>query len=149
MNIVRVKTLESQVDDSLASERFQTFVLTAFGLAALCLAMLGIYGVLNYAVASRRNEIGIRMALGADKQSIYALTMRQTVTPLVGGFFGGWLLGIFISRYVAAQLYGVQGIDAMTTLAVAALFMAAAALASYLPARRAASIQPMDALRIE
>ena len=149
LNIVRVKTLDSQVDDSLAPERFQTFVLTAFGLAALGLAMLGIYGVLNYAVASRRNEIGIRMALGADKQSIYALTMRQTVTPLVTGFVGGWLLSLFISRYVAAQLYGVQGIDAMTTLAVAALFITAAALASYLPARRAASIQPMDALRIE
>ena len=149
LNIVRVKTLDRQVDDSLAHERFQTFVLAGFGMAALFLAMLGIYGVLSYAVASRRNEIGIRMALGADKQSIYAMTMRQTVTPLVTGFAGGWIMSIFVSRYVAAELYGVQRIDARTTLLVAALFVTAAALASYLPARRAASIEPMDALRVE
>ncbi len=149
LNIVRVKTLDRQVVDSLAQERFQTFVLAGFGMAALFLAMLGIYGVLSYAVASRRNEIGIRMALGADKQSIYAMTMRQTVTPLVTGFVGGWIMNIFVSRYVAAELYGVQRMDARTTLLVAALFVTAAALASYLPARRGASIEPMDALRVE
>lgn len=147
VNIIRIKTLGGQVNDSLAVERFQTMILISFAAAALFLAALGIYGVLNYAVASRRSEIGIRMALGAVRQNIYALTVRQVATPIVIGFLGGWATSLVLTRYVASLLYGVKAVDASITLVIAALFLLAATAAVYLPARRAASIQPMDALR--
>ena len=91
VTIARIKTLESQVDDSLAPERFQVVVLIGFGLSALLLAMLGIYGVLSYSVASRKQEIGIRIALGANRQSIYSLTLAEAAAPVLAGLAVDWL----------------------------------------------------------
>jgi ABC-type antimicrobial peptide transport system permease subunit len=149
VTIARVKTLDSQVKDSLSTERFQTFVLVAFGAAALLLAMLGVYGILSYAVAGRTQEIGLRMALGATRQSIYSLTMSEASLPVGIGLFAGWAASVIAAKFVQKLLYGVTAIDWPVTIVVAILFLACATAAAFVPARRAASIDPMQALRAE
>lgn len=147
LTIARVKTLDTQISDSLSVERFQTLALISFGAAALLLAMLGIYGVLNYAVEARRREIGVRMALGASRGSVYALTLAEAGVPVLAGLIAGLAGATYAGRLVQKLLYGVPTLDVTVTLGVIALFLAAAALAAFLPARRAASIDPMAALR--
>jgi len=137
------------LSDSLAPERFETAVLSGFGAAALFLAMLGVYGVLSYTVAVRRQEIGVRMALGATRENIYRLTMRDAFIPVAAGLASGWLLSLILARLVRSLLYGVRTIDTTVSLIVICLFLLAAAIAAFLPARRAASIDPMQALRTE
>jgi predicted permease len=149
VTIDRVKTLDSQVNDSLSIERFQTFILVAFGIAALLLAMLGVYGILSYTVAGRTQEIGLRMALGATRQSIYSLTMSDAAIPVAAGLAAGWAASVMAGKLVQNLLYGVTAIDWPVTFAVAILLLACAAAAAFLPARRAASIDPMQALRSE
>lgn len=147
--IARVKTLASQVNDSLATERLQTGLLMSFGVAALLLSVLGIYGVLSYSVASRTQEIGIRMAVGASRGDIYRLTIRSLLSPVMLGLAAGWLTSALMGRIYTKMLYGVQAGDLSVTLITVFVFMAAASTASYLPARRAASIDPLEALRME
>lgn len=149
VTIARVKTLDSQVNDSLSTERFQTFILVAFSVGALLLAMLGVYGILNYMVAGRRQEIGVRMALGATRQSIYSLTMSEAAIPVAGGLLAGWLASVVAGKVVQKLLYGVTAIDWSVGVSVAALLIACATAAAFLPARRAASIDPMQVLRTE
>jgi ABC-type antimicrobial peptide transport system permease subunit len=149
VTITRVKTLDSQVSDSLAPERFQTMVLMTFGIAALLLAMLGIYGVLSYSTATRKQEIGVRIALGATRRGIYALTLGEAATPVVGGLLAGLIASVLAGRAIQRMLYGTQAVDPSVTLIVIVLFLAAALAAAFLPARRAASVDPMEALRSE
>ena len=149
MVVARVKTMDSQVVDSLASERFQTLVLAGFGLAALLIAMLGIYGVLSYSVSVRRQEIGVRMALGASRGSVYRLTMFAACVPVLAGLVSGLAASIAAGRIVGKLLYGVRVLDASVMLTVSVLFLLSAAVAAFLPARRAASVDPMQALRTE
>jgi ABC-type antimicrobial peptide transport system permease subunit len=137
------------VKDSLAGERFQTFILVALGLAALLLAMLGVYGVLSYVVAGRRQEFGVRMALGATRQSIYSLTMSEAAVPVFIGLIAGWGASVLAGGLVQKLLYGVTAVDWSVTAIVAILFTACATGAAFLPAHRAAGIDPMQALRTE
>jgi predicted permease len=148
-NIGRVKMLDAQLRDSLGQERFQTMILTGFGLSALLLAMLGIYGVLSYAVETRQQEIGVRMALGATRAEIYSLTMGQAGAPVLGGLASGLVASALAGRLIRRLLFGVEVMDATVIVAVAAVFLLAAAAAAFLPARRAASVDPMAALRAE
>jgi len=147
--IARVKTLDSQLTDSLAPERFQTVVLVTFGIAALLLAMLGIYGVLSYSVAARKQEIGVRMALGATRSRVYALTLAEVGAPVLGGLASGLIASSLAGRAIEKLLYGTKAADPVVILAVTGLFLLAAGTAAFLPARRAASVDPMDALRAE
>jgi predicted permease len=147
--ISRVKTLDSQLTDSLAPERFQTMVLTVFGAAALLLAMLGIYGVLSYSTANRKQEIGVRIALGATRRGIYTLTLGDAATPVSLGLATGLIASILAGRAIQRLLYGTQAVDPSVALIVIALFLSAAIAAAFLPARRAASVDPMEALRCE
>jgi predicted permease len=149
VTIARVKTLDSQVTDSLATERFQTFVLVAFGASALLLAMLGIYGVLSYSVATRKQEIGVRMAIGATRSSIYALTLAEAGFPVLAGLATGLFASFLAGRMIRNLLYGIDVIDPAVILIVTGLFLVSAGAAAFLPARRAASVDPMDALRAE
>jgi predicted permease len=149
VTIARVKTLDSQVMDSLSIERFQTFVLVAFGIAALLLAMLGIYGILSYTVAGRTQEIGVRMALGATRQSIYSLTLSEAARPVLIGLIAGWAANLMAGKLVQRLLYGVTATDWSVAVTVTILLGACATAAAFLPARRAASVDPMYALRTE
>lgn len=147
--IARIKSLDTQMADSLASERFQTTLLVAFGTIALLLAMLGIYGILSYTVATRKQEIGLRMALGATRERIYALVMSEATLPVLAGLSAGWAASLAASRVVQTLLYSVKQVDGGLTLAVVTLFLVAAGIAAFLPTRRAAGIAPMEALREE
>jgi ABC-type antimicrobial peptide transport system permease subunit len=149
VTIASVKTLDSQVTDSLATKRFETFVLVAFGASALLLAMLGIYGVLSYSVATRKQEIGLRMTLGATRNSIYALTFGETGIPVFAGMVTGLVASFLAGRTIQNLLYEIHVIDPAVILIVTGLFLVSAAAAAFLPARRAASLDPMDALRAE
>jgi predicted permease len=149
VTIARVKTLDSQVKDSLSSERFQTFILIAFGVGALLLAMLGVYGILSYIVAGRTQEIGLRMALGATRQSVYSLTLSEAALPVMVGLVSGWAASVVAGKLVQKLLYGVTAIDWPVAAIVGVLFLVCAAAAAFVPARRAAGVDPMQALRTE
>jgi predicted permease len=149
VTIARVKTLDAQLNDSLATERFETMVLLSFGAAALLLAMVGIYGVLSYSMVTRKQEIGVRMALGATRAKIYALTFAEAGAPVFAGVIAGLAASMLAGRTIQKLLYGIQAVDPPVILTVSGLFLLSAAAAAFLPARRAASADPMDALRSE
>jgi predicted permease len=149
VTIGRLKSMDTQLSDSLAAERFQTQLLLAFAAAALLLAMLGIYGVLSYSTAVRRQEIGVRMALGATRSRIFSLTLGEAGAPVFGGLAAGVIASLLVVRTIRGMLYGTQPIDTGVMAIVAGLFLAAAFLAAFLPARRAAALNPMEALRAE
>ncbi len=149
VTIARVKTMDSQIADSLAGERFQTLVLLGFGMAALLIAMLGIYGVLSYSVNVRRQEIGVRMALGASRINIYRLTLLEAGVPVLLGLAAGLAASLAAGNVIGKLLNGVQVMDPPVILTVTGLFLLSAAAAAFVPARRAASVDPMQALRAE
>ena len=147
--VFNVKTLAEQKSRSLYTERMVATLLGAFGLLALLLAALGIYGVMAYSVSRRTREIGIRMALGAQVGNVLTMVLRQGMAMiLVGVAFG--LIGAFAAtRVLTSFLYGVSATDLTTFAAIALLLTAVACLACYIPARRAAKVDPMVALRHE
>lgn len=144
-----LKSLDDQVSDSVATERFQTMLLSSFGGAALLLALLGIYGVLAYSVSLREQEFGIRIALGSGKAQLIRLVLRQAAVPVVGGVLAGLALALVATRWVASLLYETRAVDPSAISASIALLLAAAFLAALLPARRAASVDPMKSLKTE
>ncbi len=143
------RTMEQIVDQSTAERRFQMNLILLFGFAALVLAGLGIYGVVSYSVALRTNEMGIRMALGARIAEILRLILLQAMAPVAAGLFGGLVASLAAGRLLSGLLYGVQPLDAATISGVVFMLAAVAALASFLPARRATRVDPMTALRYE
>jgi predicted permease len=149
VTIAGLRSFDSQISDSLAPERIETILLATFGSAAFLLALLGIYGTLSYSVEARTQEIGVRMALGATRQNIYLVTLKEIVAPVAAGLALGWLASIAIGRAVASVLYGTSANDITVALAVICTFAIAAIGATFLPCRRAALVEPMEALRAE
>ncbi|MGA7382775.1 MAG: ABC transporter permease [Terriglobales bacterium] len=147
--IPTLKSLDDQVNDSVATERFQAMLLSSFGIAALLLAVLGVYGVLAYSVSLRQQEFGIRVALGSDKPALIKLVLRQAAIPVVGGILAGLALAFAASRSIASLLYETKAGDPTVIISSIAVLLLAAFLAALLPARRAASVDPMRALRAE
>jgi putative ABC transport system permease protein len=143
------ETMEQVVDDSLAERRFQMNLILVFALTALLLASLGIYGVVSYSVALRSNEMGIRMAIGARGADIRKLILRQAMTPVAIGVCGGLAVSLVVGRLLAGLLYGVAPVDALTIASVVLILAGVAALASFIPARRASCVDPMIALRCD
>jgi ABC-type antimicrobial peptide transport system permease subunit len=120
-----------------------------FGIVALLLAAIGLYGVTAYAVAQRKNEIGIRMALGADRTSVVALVLRGTATRVFVGLLLGIPLAIGAGRLISSELYGVVSWDPVALSVAATALAVSAFFAAIIPARRAASVSPIDALKVE
>ncbi len=149
VTIAAIRTLDSKLTDSLAPERLETTLLAAFGAAAFLLALLGIYATLSYSVHARTSEIGIRMALGATRRSVYWATLQETVAPVALGLTLGWIASLGLGRAVAALLYGAAATDPSAALTVLLVFACATVAATFLPCRRAARIEPMAALRAE
>jgi predicted permease len=147
-NIPYVRSLDEQVNHSLAAERSQVAVLSAFGGSALLLAVLGIYGVLSYSVARRVKELGVRIALGASRQNIYALTISEAVRPVLFGLAGGMVVSVVAGYWIRSLLYGTAPLSLPVSVLVGTLFLVVSVLAAWLPARRAASVDPIQALRI-
>ncbi len=145
----RVLSLSDQVDQSLAAEWLIMRLCSFFSVLALLLACVGLYGVMAYSVTQRTGEIGIRMALGATGPSILWLVLRETTRVVVAGVAIGVPLALASTRLVSAFLFGLTATDPGTIALATALLLAAAALAAYLPARRAAAVDPIVALRYE
>ncbi len=143
------RNLETQVNESLLRPRMVALLSTVFGSLALLLAMVGLYGITNYAVAQRKGEIGIRLALGAQPRSVIWLMLRDTAVLVVAGVAVGLAASLAAGRLVASLLYGVKFNDPVELAGAALTLAAAIALAAYLPARRAAQGDPMAALRQE
>jgi len=144
-----VVSLSEHISRSLARQRLVARLASFFGLLALLLACVGLYGVLSYAVARRTNEIGIRMALGARRGDVIWLVSREALALAVAGVAIGLLASLAATRTAATLLYGLEPNDPPTIAAATLLLLAVAALAGYLPARRAARVDPMAALRDE
>jgi predicted permease len=144
-----LNSMDDQVSESVATDRFQTSVLTSFGAAALLLALLGVYGVLAYSVSLRRQEFGIRIALGSGKGELVGLVLRQAAYPVLADTCAGMVLALFALSWVRGLLYQTPALDPVAFAGTVVLLFAAAAMAAILPARRAATVDPMQALRIE
>jgi ABC-type antimicrobial peptide transport system permease subunit len=147
--IFRVKTLRAQTEDSFLRERLLAMISGFFGGLALLLACLGLYGLMAFAVARRTAEIGIRMALGAPQAEIRWLVVREVLWLILAGIAAGVPLTVWLSRYAKSLLFGVAPADPVILAASVAMMAGVAALAGYLPARRASRIDPMVALRYE
>ena len=146
--IPTLKSMDDQVSDSVAADRFQAIVLTSFGAAALLLALLGVYGMLAYSVSLRRREFGVRIALGSGKSALVKLVLRQAVYPVVLGAGIGLAMAFVALRWVRSLLYQTPVMDPLAIGGSVMLLLVAAAMAGIVPARRAASLDPMDALRM-
>jgi predicted permease len=147
--ITDITTLDEWVSRSITDQRVIAQLSTFFGLLAIFLSAIGIYGLMSYVVSRRTNEIGIRMALGAERMHVRWLVMREVLILVAVGIAIGVPAALLSSRLVASMLFGLRPNDAASLLAAVAVMLAIAALAGYLPARRASRVDPMVALRYE
>ncbi len=144
-----ISTMQDIYSQSMARTSFTLVMLAIAGSMALALGILGIYGVISYAVAQRTREIGIRMALGANKNELAWMFVRSALVLTVAGIAIGLGAASILMRLMQKLLFGIGPLDPVTFTVVPVVLVAAAALASYLPARRTASIDPVEALRAE
>jgi len=147
--VSNVQTMREIFSESVGSRRFQTLLASVFGVGALLLACLGVYGVISYSVSRRTNEIGIRIALGAQSSQVSMLVMRQGLRPVVAGLILGVSASLWAARWISSLLFGTGARDPWTIIAVVAALLVAGSLACWLPARRASRVDPMLALRAE
>jgi putative ABC transport system permease protein len=147
--ITNVRTMEQTLADSISGRRFNMMLLIVFAALALVLAAVGVYGVMNYAVALRRRELGIRIALGAQAGDVLRLVLGQGLMLTLAGIGAGLAAAYGLTRLMASLLYGVTATDFLTFFIVSGTLVAVGLLASYLPARRATKVDPMIALRAE
>jgi putative ABC transport system permease protein len=147
--IFNVQTMDRVVHESLAPQRVTTALMGIFALVALALATIGIYAVMSYAVAQRTHEIGVRMALGAQRGDILRMIVRQGMALTLVGLAAGLAASYFLTQGMSKILYGVKATDPLTFAVIPALLASVALAANYLPARRATRVDPMTALRHE
>jgi predicted permease len=147
--VADIRTMGQLVSDASTERRFQTLVLTVFGSISLLLSLLGMYALMAYSVQRRTAEIGIRMALGAQASAIMRLVLRQGATLWLGGLALGFASAWIVARWMRSLLFEVQPTDPLTFCGVATLFCAVALIACYVPARRAARVDPAISLRYE
>jgi len=144
-----IRTMQDRMTDSLARQRFSTIMLGVFALFALILAVVGVYGVMSHLVAQGTHDIGVRMALGAQRHAIVRMVLRQGMELTAAGIVGGLIGAALLTRVMASLLFGISVTDAVTFSAVPAILAGIALLAGYVPARRATRVDPVVALRNE
>jgi predicted permease len=147
--LYNVKTLEGEIDESLTQERLLTWLSAAFGVLATLLTALGLYGVLTFSVARRTREIGIRVALGAQRRDVFKLIMGRGMIVVLIGIAIGVGGSLVLSRVLETLLFGVKGTNPLTMVVASAGLLLIAVVACYLPARRATKVDPLVALRYE
>jgi predicted permease len=147
--VSNLRTQKQQIDATLQIERTLAALTSGFGLLALALACVGIYGIMAYSVANRRNEIGIRIALGAQPGQVRGMILRESTWLAIAGIVAGTGAALGLTRLVKSMLYGIQPWDPATIIGGVLVLLAVALAASWIPARRAAGVQPMEALRHE
>jgi predicted permease len=147
--IVDIRTQQEQIDSAIQTERIFASLTAGFGLLALALACVGIYGIMAYSVANRRSEIGVRLALGAQPGQVRRMILRESTWLAVAGIVVGVGAALLLTRLVKSMLYGIQPYDLPTLASGVSILLAVALAASFIPARRAAGVQPMEALRHE
>ena len=145
----QIRTMDEIVDQSLVGDRFMTALYASFAGVALVLAAIGIYGVMAFVVAQRRHEIGLRIAFGASQERVLGLVLKEGMALAASGLGIGLIGAFFVGRILKGLLYGVGTLDAVALCAVAATLFAAAFFACYVPARRAARVNPLEALRCD
>ncbi len=144
-----VRTVEQYLAQSVAPRRFNLTLVAIFGAAALLLAAMGIYAVISYTVAQRTREIGIRMAMGAQRGEVLRMILGDELQLVAGDAALGWVMALLVTRLMKGLLFGVSAADPETYLAITALLSTIAMLACYVPGRRAMSVDPLVALRHE
>jgi putative ABC transport system permease protein len=147
--ISNIRTMEQVFAETVSRERFQMLLLMIFASLALVLACVGLYGVISYAAVQRTREIGIRMALGAQRKDVLQLVIKQGIAITLIGIIVGLFVALGVMRIVSGMLYQVTATDPVTFIGVAVLLIVVAVLACYLPAHRATKIDPLKALRYE
>jgi putative ABC transport system permease protein len=147
--VSNVSTMEGVLAESIAKQRFSSLLFGIFAAVALVLAAVGIYGVMSYSMAQRTREIGIRMALGAQRRDVLRLAVGQGLRLVAVGVAVGLALALALSRVMTTLLFGVSATDPATLVTISAVLVAVALLASYIPARRATKVDPLIALRYE
>jgi putative ABC transport system permease protein len=147
--ITQIRTMEEIVGDSLSQRRFNTTLLGLFAFVAVALAAVGIYGVMSYTVSQRTREVGIRMALGAGQSDIIRLVTSSGARLAALGVAIGVVAAVMLTRLISGLLFGVTATDPMTFVLTAILLAAVTLLASYIPSRRAAGVDPIAALRFD
>jgi len=145
--VTKIQTVDEIMDSSRSQPRFTLLLLGAFSATALALAVIGIYGVLSYSVAQRQQEFGIRLALGAEQADLLRLVVRQGAVLAIIGIVIGLLAALLLTRLMSTMLYKVGALDLTTFVLAPSVFLLIALLASYLPARRATKVDPIEALR--
>ncbi len=144
-----VRTLDQTLADSMALTSFTLVMLAISAVVALALGLVGIYGVISYVVSQRTREIGVRMALGADRRDVSRMVLRQGMILAGMGVVIGLMAAVGLTRLLSSFLYGIEATDPVTFATAAALLTAVALVASYLPALRASRTDPLEALRFE
>jgi ABC-type antimicrobial peptide transport system permease subunit len=147
--VSNVRSMSDVLDRELANRNTQLTLIGAFALLAVVLAAVGLYGVLSYTVSQSTNEIGLRMALGAEGRSVVGAVLRSALATALLGIGVGLVAAYALTRTIASFLYDVSPTDPATAVAVVGVLLVVAALAAFVPARRAASINPMVALRAD
>jgi ABC-type antimicrobial peptide transport system permease subunit len=147
--VSEIRTMSDIVSQAVARQRFSMLLLGLFAGLALLLAAVGIYGVMSYTVAQRTHEIGIRMALGAQRGDVLKLALGQGLRLVTFGVIIGLAAAFVLTRVMTSLLFGVSPTDSMTFITISVVLMSVAALASYIPALRATRVDPMLALRYQ
>jgi putative ABC transport system permease protein len=147
--VFRVRPLEAYLSESLATRSFTLTLIAAFGVLALALAGVGIYGVVSYTVSLRTREVGIRMALGASRRAVLTMVLQQGLQVIGTGLAAGLCASLVLTRFLSTLLYEIKATDVTTFAAVAVVLIVVALAANYLPARRASNVDPIIALRYE
>jgi ABC-type antimicrobial peptide transport system permease subunit len=147
--VTDIRTMQDLIEESIGSETLAARLLEIFAAVALLVAVVGLYGLLAYGVNQRTREIGVRMALGAQKGNVLSLVLRHAVWLLGSGLALGIVLSLSVGKLLRTFVFGVSTHDGWTVAAVALVFLSCGLLAAYLPARRAAEVNPVEALRAE
>jgi ABC-type antimicrobial peptide transport system permease subunit len=147
--LLRVTTQSEQIEQRFAQEKVFANAYSLFGGLAVLVASIGLFGLMSYSVARRTNEIGIRIALGANREDVVGMVMRESMLLIVGGVAIGTGLALAVGRFVASMLFNLAPNDPVTIAGAAVVLIALSAIAGYLPARTASRVDPMIALRNE